>query len=159
MKPRLDYSSVAPDALKPLFAAGAYLRKSGTIEPELLHLIDMRASQINGCAFCLAMHWREAKEAGTSDERLHGLAGWRESSFYSPRERAALAWTEALTTEIVRTRVPDDVYAEAAAHFSERELVDLTLAVTTINAWNRFNIAFHTPPERAEAVLKMLARA
>jgi AhpD family alkylhydroperoxidase len=128
------------------------LRKSA-LEPALLHLVDLRASQMNGCAFCLAMHWREAKESGVDDDRINGLPAWREAPWYSARERAALAWTEAVT-DVARTHVPDDVYDEARAAFSERELVDLTLAVATINAWNRFAIAFRSPPETAADAVK-----
>lgn len=152
MTQRIAYASVAPEALRPFYEATHYLRTATTLEVTLLELVFLRASQINGCAFCIAMHWREAKESGTSDDRLHGLAAWREAPWYSERERAALAWTESLT-EVSRTHAPDEVYNEARSNFSERELVDLTLAVSTINAWNRFAIAFRTPPEMAEAVI------
>lgn len=155
MTQRIAYTSVAPEATRFLSQAGHYLRTSTTLEPTLLHLVFLRASQMNGCAFCIAMHWREAKEDGISDDRLHGLAAWREAPWYSDRERAALAWTEAVT-DVMHSRIPDDVYVEARSSFSERELVDLTLAVNTINSWNRFAIAFRTPPESAEAVLEAL---
>jgi alkylhydroperoxidase family enzyme len=110
---------------------------------------------MNGCAFCIAMHWREAKEAGMDDDRLHGLVAWREAPWYSDRERAALAWTEAVT-DVMHSQLPDDLYVEARTAFSERELVDLTLAINTINSWNRFAIAFRTPPESAAGVLEAL---
>lgn len=155
MTQRLAYNSVAPAALKPLYEATRYLRSSTTLEPTLLHLVFLRASQMNGCAFCIAMHWREAKEEGIGDDHLHGLNAWREAPWYSDRERAALAWAEALT-EIARTHAPDDVYDELRTHFSEREAVDLTLAVTLINSWNRFAIAFRTPPETAADVVAAL---
>lgn len=155
MTQRLAYATVAPEALRPLYQATRYLHSSVMLEPALLHLLYLRASQINGCAFCIAMHWREAKEDGIEDDRLHGLVAWREAPWYSERERAALAWTEALT-EIARTHAPDDVYDEVRSAFSEREVVDLTLAITTINAWNRFAIAFRTPPETAADVIASL---
>jgi AhpD family alkylhydroperoxidase len=158
MKERIAPRSAAPEALRPLFAASSYLRTSGAIEPALLHLVDLRASQMNGCAFCIAMHWREARESGLSDDHLHGLPAWRETPWYSERERAALVWTEALT-DITNGHVPDDVYEQAHRVFSDRELVDLTLAITTINAWNRFQIAFRVNPETAPAVIESLKAA
>jgi AhpD family alkylhydroperoxidase len=129
------------------------------LEPTLLDLIRLRASQINGCAFCLDMHWKDLRAAGESDQRLYSLDAWRETPFYTDRERAALAWTEAVTV-IANDRVPDEVYEEARQHFSEKELADLTLAIIAINGWNRLNIAFRTVPggyqprvaERAGAV-------
>lgn len=157
MSQRVKYASVAPAALRPLYEAGRYLHSSTTLEPALLDLVHMRASQMNGCAFCLAMHWREAKEHGVSDDQLHGLPAWREAPWYSARERAALAWTEALT-DVARSQVPDEVFAEASAALSEKELVDLTLAISTINAWNRFSIGFRTPPETAADVIASLKK-
>ena len=116
------------------------------LDRRLHELVKIRASQINGCAYCLAMHTRDARKAGESDERMHLLAAWREAPIYSARERAALAWTEAVT-KISDHHVPDEVYDEARHHFSEKELVDLTAAVIAINAWNRVAIAFRpTPP-------------
>jgi AhpD family alkylhydroperoxidase len=155
MTQRLDYAGAAPEAVRFFSQAGRYLRTATTLDPTLLHLVFLRASQMNGCAFCIAMHWREAKEDGIDDDRLHGLVAWREAPWYSDRERAALAWTEAVT-DVMRSHVPDDVYVQARTAFSERELVDLTLAVNTINAWNRFAIAFRTPPESAADVLEAL---
>jgi AhpD family alkylhydroperoxidase len=110
-----------------------------------VELIEIRASQINGCAHCLDMHSRNAREAGESEERLYALAAWQESPLFSPRERAALAWTEAVTL-VAETRVPDEVYATALQHFSEQELVDLTIAVVAINGWNRLAVAFRRVP-------------
>lgn len=121
-----------------------YLAKS-SIEKSLLHLIKFRVSQINGCAFCLDVHSKESRAAGESEQRLYLLDAWRESPFYSTRERAALAWAEAVTL-IIEDGVPDEVYEEVRKEFSEQELFDLTLAVTTINTWNRFGIAFRTIP-------------
>lgn len=152
MTQRIQYGTVAPKALRPLYEATRYLHSSTTLEPTLLNLVFLRASQMNGCAFCLAMHWREAKESGVSDDQMHGLPAWREGSWYSDRERAALAWTEAIT-DIATSHAPDAVYDEARSAFSERELVDLTLAISTINSWNRFSIAFRTPPETAPDVI------
>lgn len=158
MTQRLAYASAAPEALRPLYEATRYLRSSTTLEPTLLHLVFLRVSQVNGCAFCLAMHWREAEEDGVNGDRLHGLVAWREASWYSERERAALAWAEALT-EIARTHAPDEVYDEVRSAFSEKEVVDLTLAVSTINSWNRFAIGFRTPPESAAEVIASLKAA
>ncbi len=135
MTQRLDPHAIAPDLLEPLLDISARLASSG-LEPRLMDLVKMRASQLNGCAFCLHMHAAHARAAGETDMRLHVLAAWRESPFYSPRERAALAWTEALTF-VAETRAPDDVYAEVEASFGERERVALTLLIATINSWNR----------------------
>ena len=154
MTRRLDYTSAAPEAVRPLFEAGRYLAGTG-LEPALRVLVDLRASQINGCAFCLAMHSREAAELGESGDRLSGLPAWREAPWYSDRERAALEWTEALTL-VADQEVSDELYTRVRAQFDERELVALTLAINVINAWNRFAIAFRTPPESADAVLKRL---
>lgn len=155
MTQRLKYASASPEALRPLYEASRYLRSKTTLEPQLLHIVDLRASQMNGCAFCIAMHWREAKEAGLSDDQLHGLNAWHEAPWYSERERAALAWTEALT-DVAHTHAPDEVYNDARSQFSERELVDLTLAISTINSWNRFAIGFRTPPESAAGVIESM---
>jgi AhpD family alkylhydroperoxidase len=114
-------------------------------EASLLELVKMRASQINGCGYCLDMHSKDARHAGESEQRLYLLNAWREAPFYSDRERAALAWTEALTT-LENQHVPDDIYEQVRANFSHDELVRLTLAVAAINAWNRINIAFNVVP-------------
>jgi AhpD family alkylhydroperoxidase len=144
MKPRIDHRKVAPRALQAMLGLQAYVNGSG-LEPSLLELVKMRASQINGCAFCLDMHSKDARAAGESEQRLYLLDAWREAPLYSPRERAALEWTEAVT--LVREgHVPDEVYRAVREHFTEEELVNLTLAVVTINGWNRLSIAF-----RAEA--------
>jgi AhpD family alkylhydroperoxidase len=123
-----------------MYAIEAYLKNCG-IERSLLHLVKMRASQINGCAYCLDMHSKDARAEGETEQRLYTLDAWRETPFFSPRERAALAWTEALTL-ISKTHAPDDVFDELSAHFSEREIADLTLAIGAINTWNRFAIGF-----------------
>jgi AhpD family alkylhydroperoxidase len=143
MKTRFDYQRAAPEVSRAMVALEQQVGKGG-IEPKLRHLVKMRASQINGCAFCLDMHWKEAKGAGETDQRLYELDAWREAPhLYTERERAALAWTEALTL-IAEGHAPDDVYEEARARFGERELVELTLAIVAINAWNRFAIAFRS---------------
>jgi AhpD family alkylhydroperoxidase len=115
------------------------------IEPPLRNLIKVRASQINGCAYCIDMHWKDARAKGESEQRLYGLSAWREAPYYSVRERAALAWTEELTL-IAENHVSDKLYEQARRQFSEQELVDLTLAVVTINAWNRITISFRAEP-------------
>ena len=142
MEARLNYGKVAPGVRDAIGGLASYVRSSG-LEPSLLDLIDVRASQINGCAWCLDMHTKDAREAGESEQRLYALSAWRESPFYTPRERAALAWTEAVTL-VADTHVPDEVYEEARRQFTEKELVDLTLAVIAINSWNRLNVAFRT---------------
>ncbi len=144
MSPRLAYTTIAPDAFRAMLGLESYLRQSG-FDLKLLHLVKLRASQINGCAYCIDMHWKDARAAGESEQRLYGLDAWEESPYYTDRERAALAWTESLT-RISETHAPDDVYDRVRSHFSDKELVDLTLAISTINAWNRLAIAF-----RAEA--------
>jgi len=151
MKPRLNPYQAGPDAMKAVAALETYVKGSG-LEASLIELIKMRASQINGCAYCLDMHARDARAKGESEQRLYLLDAWRESPLYSDRERAALAWTEAVTLGS-QTRVPDEVYEEARRNFSEEELVKLTVAVATINAWNRIAISFRAvhPVREAQA--------
>jgi AhpD family alkylhydroperoxidase len=144
VKARLNYGKVAPGVYDAMDALDQYLSKCG-LEESLLHLVRLRASQINGCAFCLDMHWKDLRAIGESEERLYSLDAWRECSCYSDRERAALAWTEAVTL-VADGHVPDAVYEQARAHFSEKELSDLTLSVATINAWNRLSIAARLVP-------------
>lgn len=122
-----------------------YVRKSSGLETSLLELVRMRASHINGCAFCLDMHSKDARAAGETEQRLYCLPAWRETPFYSEREQAALAWTEAVTL-VSEGHVPDEVFEQARKHFSEEELAHLTLAIVTINGWNRFAIAFRAVP-------------
>ncbi|HCK82341.1 MAG TPA: carboxymuconolactone decarboxylase family protein [Candidatus Competibacter sp.] len=145
MQARLNANQIAPDAYKALLGLQAYVNASG-IEKPLLELVKVRASQINGCAFCIAMHTADAMKDGESHERLHLLNAWRETALYTARERAALTWTEALTL-IAEDHVPDATYDEVHEHFSDKELVDLSFAVAAINAWNRLAIAFRTPPQ------------
>jgi len=144
MQPRIDGLKVAHGAYKAMLGLSAYLDESG-LEASLLLLIELRASQINGCAYCIDMHWKDLRAIGENEQRLYSLDAWREGPFYTDRERAALAWTEAVTL-ITEGHVPDEVYEEVRPHFSEKELADLTLAVATINSWNRLNIALRTVP-------------
>jgi AhpD family alkylhydroperoxidase len=146
MQPRIDYRKFAQQPLKLLLDLESYLAGCG-LEHKLLHLIKMRASQINGCAYCLDMHSLDARAIGETEQRLYTLDAWAETPFFTDRERAALAWTEAVTL-VSQTHVPDDVYEEAKKHFSERELVDLTLAVGMINMWNRLAISTRAVPGR-----------
>ena len=132
-------------AMQPLVTLGENVEHAGRLEPALVQLVLMRVSQINGCAFCLDMHSKDARAAGETEQRLYGLSAWRETPYYSARERAALEWTEALTL-VSETRVPDDVYERVREQFSENELVHLTLAIVSINGWNRLNIAARTVP-------------
>jgi AhpD family alkylhydroperoxidase len=147
MQPRLDPFKAAPGSYKAMAGLQAYVNACG-LEKSLLELVKLRASQINGCAFCIAMHARDARAAGESNERLDLLNAWREAPIYTDRERTALAWTEALTL-LTEGHVPDAVFAEASRQFSEKELADLTAAIVTINGWNRFSVAFRIPPETA----------
>ena len=142
MSSRIEFAKVAPGAVHALLGLEKYLQKSG-LETSLLHLLKMRASQINGCAYCLDMHSKDARADGETEQRLYLLNAWRETTFYSDRERAALAWTEAVTL-VSENQVPDEVYNEAREHFSEKELVNLTLAVIAINGWNRLAISFRS---------------
>jgi AhpD family alkylhydroperoxidase len=142
MKSRIELRNVNPKVIQLLLAIEKYLHGSG-LGSGLQHLIKTRASQINGCAYCLDMHTKDARAEGESEQRLYALDAWRETPFFDERERAALEWTETVT-RVAETHVPDDVYERVRQHFTEEELVDLTLAVTNINAWNRLNVAFRT---------------
>lgn len=142
MTKRLNPYVAAPDTMKPLIALEATLKESG-LEHGLIHLVKMRASQINGCAYCLHMHSADAMKEGESPARLFLLDAWHESALYSPRERAALAWTDALTL-VSQTHAPDEAYAEVVRHFSPEETVKLTLLIGTINTWNRIAIGFRS---------------
>jgi AhpD family alkylhydroperoxidase len=140
MERRLNYVKASPATYQALLALQAVVDESG-LEKPLLELIKIRASQINKCAFCLHMHTRDGRKAGETEERIYLIDAWRESPLYTDRERAALAWTEALTL-LPQTGAPDDVYAQVTAQFSEPEIVNLTLAISAINAWNRFGVGF-----------------
>lgn len=140
MQARMDYFKVAPDLMQAMVQMEQTVKKAG-LEASLYELVKTRASQINGCAYCLHMHSTDARAAGETEMRLYLLNAWRESSLYTPRERAALAWTESLTL-VAQSGAPDTDYDALKEHFSEREIVDLTLLITTINAWNRLAIGF-----------------
>jgi AhpD family alkylhydroperoxidase len=145
MQSRLDAIKASPGAYKAMAGLQAYVDQT-SLEKSLLELVKIRSSQINGCAFCLVMHTNDARKQGETDERMHLLNAWREAPVFTDRERAALGWVETVTL-ITNGHVPDDVYEEARRHFSEKELVDLTAAIVTINAWNRLAIAFRAVPQ------------
>ena len=141
MQPRLDYFSKAPELMRAVLALNKAVEESG-LEHSLLHLIKLRASQINGCSFCVDMHSREARADGESEQRVFLVSAWKESPLFTARERAAFAWVEAVTL-IAGNGVPDDLYAAARQQFTEEELVKLTVATAIINTWNRLSVAFH----------------
>src|SRR5436190_13665598 len=134
MNSRFDLAKVAPDGREAMLGLEAYLHRCG-LEPTLLHLVKLRASQINGCAYCIDMHWKDLRAAGESEQRLYGLDAWGESPYYTERERAALEWTESVTL-IASGHAPDSVYERVRQHFTTKQLADLTLVIATINAWN-----------------------
>lgn len=142
MKPRLDYFAKAPELMQAVLTLNKAVEESG-LEMSLLHLIKLRASQINGCSYCVDMHSREAREDGESERRLYLVAAWKESPLFTERERAAFAWVEAVTL-ISQGGVPDELYAATLKHFTEEELVKLTVAVAIINTWNRLSVSFHS---------------
>ena len=144
MEPRIDYMRVARGVYEAMLGLEKYLHQSG-LEESLVHLVKLRVSQINGCAYCIDMHWKDLRSIGEQEQRLYGLDAWEESPYYTDRERAALAWTE-VVTKIREGHAPDEVYEEARKQFTEKELADLTLAIATINAWNRLSIAARTVP-------------
>jgi len=144
MPQRLRYGKAFPEGLHALMNLGKVIHESG-LEPSLQELVKTRASQINGCAYCIDMHTKDARAAGETEQRLYALSAWQETSFYTPREGAALAWTEAITN-IQQGHAPDELYDEVRKEFSEEELVRLTLVITQINAWNRISIAFRVEP-------------
>ncbi len=144
MTQRLDYASVAPDALKAVYQLELYVTQRAGLDARIIHLVKLRASQINGCAFCVDMHVKEARKDGLSEQWIALVAVWREALVFDARERAVLAWTEALT-RLGGGGVPDDVYAALRDHFTEEEIVNLTVAVGTINVWNRLAVGFQTP--------------
>jgi len=144
MQPRMDYVKAAPDGYKAMSALETFVRQSG-LEHSLLELVKTRAPQINGCAFCLDMHTKDARAGGETEQRLYALSAWQETPFFTDCERAALAWTEAVT-RVADTHVPDDVFELVRQQFSEKELADLTLAIVAINGWNRLAVAFRKVP-------------
>jgi AhpD family alkylhydroperoxidase len=144
MKSRINFNPQS-GVFQAMMALETYVRKSSGLDPSLLQLVRMRSSQINGCAYCLDMHSKDARAEGETEQRLYCLPAWRETPFYSERERAALAWTEAVT-QVSEDHVPDEVFELARMQFSEEELAELTLAIVAINGWNRLCIAFRAPP-------------
>jgi len=146
MEARLEYRKFSPEALQAMQALEKYIAGCG-LDHKFVHLLKLRASQINGCAFCIDMHSIDARAAGETEQRLYALNAWHETPFFTGRERAGLAWIEAITL-VAQTHVPDEVYEEALAHFSEKEIVDLTYVAMTINAWNRLAVATRALPGR-----------
>jgi AhpD family alkylhydroperoxidase len=144
MKEPMDYGKAAPGATRAMYGLESYIKECG-LEKSLIELVKLRASQINGCGYCIDMHTKDARAQGEKEQRLYALVAWKESPFYTERERAALAWTESLTL-IADNHVPDEVFEEARQHFSETELANLTLVIITINGWNRFAISFRDEP-------------
>jgi AhpD family alkylhydroperoxidase len=144
MKARIDLMHVSPGIIHAMLGLERQIQKAG-LDSKLLDLVRMRASQINGCAYCLDMHSKDARANGETEQRLYGLSAWRETPYYSARERAALEWTEALTL-VSEKHVPDEVYERVREQFSEEELMHLSLAIVSINGWNRLNIAARTVP-------------
>jgi AhpD family alkylhydroperoxidase len=144
MNSRIDYYKASPEVVKAMIGLETIINKSG-LERTLLDLVKLRASQINGCAYCVDLHCAEARKNGESERRLYAVAVWHETPFFSPRERAALAWTEAVTL-LPETHAPDDLYQELLKFFNEKEVVDLTFAIITINGWNRLAVSFRKGP-------------
>ena len=144
MEPRIDYLKAARGVYEAMLGLEKYIHQSG-LEESLIDLVKLRASQINGCAYCIDMHWKDLRALGESEQRLYGLDAWEESPYYTDRERAALAWTEAVTN-IRDGHVPDELYEQVRPLFTDKELADLTLTITTINAWNRLAISARSVP-------------
>jgi AhpD family alkylhydroperoxidase len=157
MTPRLDYFAAAPKLMGAMLNLQKAVASSG-LEESLIRLVEVRASQINGCAFCIDMHTRAAREGGESEARLYLLDAWREAPHYTPRERAALAWTEALTL-VASTHAPDADYEGLKPHFSDEEIVALSLLIVTINGWNRLSVGFRAVPPLAAAQTQAAAAA
>ena len=155
MSPRIEYHKAEPSALKAMLGLQAYVNESG-IEHSLLELVKLRASQLNGCAYCIDMHTKDARARGETEQRLYALDAWRETPFYSERERAALAWAEAVTL-LGDGHVPDAVYEQAREQFDEQELVKLTFALVAINGWNRLSIAFRAVPGTYKSAVRAAA--
>lgn len=156
MQPRASYQKAAPDVLQGMLALSTVVQKSG-LAPGLVDLVNQRVSQINGCAFCLDMHSKDLRARGETEQRIYMLSAWREvPSLYSARERAALAWAEAVT-RLTNQEVPDEVYNQARGEFSEKELAQLTLSIVSINCWNRLNVAFRTPAGSYKSGIKQSA--
>jgi AhpD family alkylhydroperoxidase len=146
MEPRLDYRKFRPEPLQAMLLLEQYIASCG-LDHKLVHMLKLRVSQINGCAYCIDMHSLDARAAGETEQRLYALDAWRETPFYTERERAALAWVESIT-RVSETHVPDSVFDEVKAHFSDQEIVDLTFVASTINAWNRLAVPLRSVPGR-----------
>jgi AhpD family alkylhydroperoxidase len=157
MEPRIDYSKAPAGALQAMQGLEGYVRKSG-IEHSLLELIKVRASQLNGCAYCIDMHTKDARAEGETEQRLYALSAWGETPFFSERERAALEWAEALTL-ISETHVPDEIYERVRPHFTDAELINLTLGIVVINGWNRIAISFRAVPGTYQAKASTAAQS
>ena len=156
MRAQLNYGKVAPGIYEAMEALDQYLANDSAIEEPLLHLVRLRASQINGCAYCIDMHWKDLRALGEGEQRPYGLDAWKESPYYTERERAALAWTEAVTL-VTTGHVPEPLYEEVRSQFSAKELCDLTLAIATINAWNRLSISARLTPGGYQPAARALA--
>ena len=153
MKPRLDYYNAAPEVRKALLQMEAFVNNHSGLDERLLELVRLRSSQLNGCAYCVDMHSKNLRADGEKNERIDGVAVWRETPFYSDRERAALEWAEAITL-VARDHVPDETFESVRKHFSEDELINLTLAISMINTWNRFGVAFRSVPGEYQAPVR-----
>ena len=158
MKPRIDYYNVSEGVRKALLQMEAYVHNHSGLDERLLELVKLRSSQINGCAYCVDMHSKNLRADGEKNERIDGVAVWRETPIYSDREQAALEWAEAVTL-VAADHVPDNVFESVRKHFSEEELVNLTLAVAMINTWNRFGVAFRAVPGEYQAPVKKVPTA
>src|ERR1035437_8997377 len=144
MKTRIDYKQVAPAVFQAMLAFETFVHSCG-LDPVLLELIKIRASQINGCAYCLDMHTKDARAQGETEQRIYALNAWRETPFFTEKERAALAWTESVT-QVSTSQVPDEVYEIVRQHLDEKEIVNITTAIVAINGWNRFAVSFRSVP-------------
>lgn len=153
MKPRIDYYNAAPEVRKALLQMEAFVNNHSGLDERLLELVRLRSSQLNGCAYCVDMHSKNLRADGEKNERIDGVAVWRETPFYSERERAALEWAEALTL-VAKDHVPDEVFERVRPHFSDAELINLTLAISMINTWNRFGVGFRSVPGEYQAPVK-----
>lgn len=153
MKPRIDYYNASPEVRKALLQMEAFVNNHSGLDETLLELVRLRSSQLNGCAYCVDMHSKNLRADGEKNERIDGVAVWRETPFYSERERAALEWAEALTL-VARDHVPDEIFERVRPHFSDPELINLTLAISMINTWNRFGVAFRSVPGEYQPPVK-----
>jgi AhpD family alkylhydroperoxidase len=153
MKPRIDYGNISDGVRKALLQMEAYVHNHSGLDERMLELVRLRASQLNGCAYCVDMHSKNLRADGETNERIDGVVVWRETPFYSERERAALEWAEAVTLVAV-DHVPDEIFERTRKHFSDDELVNLTLAISMINTWNRFSVAFRAVPGEYQAPVK-----